>query len=330
MHCFTEASSSIFPSSSTAPVPSPIAATTRRAWATSSGGGLNTRLAISICAGWRAPRADAAEQVGVAELVLAGQRVGDVSERPVDTAARRRARRRRPCGRSCSATGPADGWAAGRPGRQGRDPGARGSRGDRRPTRVVFIRRLAARSAGPRHRPCIRGDAAQMASTLATPRPSRGWRGRGSATSTGPRLELRQQPVDVVDVLRSLDLGDHHHIELVADLRDGGRDVVEHPRRVERVDPRPELGVRMVPRLADLDEAGTGVVLLRSRNGVLEVGEQHVDRRGDVRHLGDHLRVVRRQEVDHAGRAERDLADRLGAPIANGRKKSFGGRTSAG
>ena len=38
LHCLTEASSSILPSSSTAPVPSPIASITRRAWATSSGG----------------------------------------------------------------------------------------------------------------------------------------------------------------------------------------------------------------------------------------------------------------------------------------------------
>ena len=43
-HCFTEASSSIFPSSITAPVPSPIAAMTRRAWRTSAGSGENTLL----------------------------------------------------------------------------------------------------------------------------------------------------------------------------------------------------------------------------------------------------------------------------------------------
>ncbi len=38
-HCLSEASSSILPSSITAPVPSPIASTTRRAWATSSATG---------------------------------------------------------------------------------------------------------------------------------------------------------------------------------------------------------------------------------------------------------------------------------------------------
>ena len=50
-HCLRLASSSILPSSMTAPVPSPMAATTRRACATSSADGLNTRLAMSIWMG---------------------------------------------------------------------------------------------------------------------------------------------------------------------------------------------------------------------------------------------------------------------------------------
>ncbi len=50
-HCLSEASSSIFPSSMTAPVPSPMAAATRRACRTSSTLGLNTLLAIAICVG---------------------------------------------------------------------------------------------------------------------------------------------------------------------------------------------------------------------------------------------------------------------------------------
>ena len=36
----------------------------------------------------------------------------------------------------------------------------------------------------------------------------------------GLRLELGEQPVDVVDVLRPLDLRDHDHVDLVADLGD--------------------------------------------------------------------------------------------------------------
>ena len=59
----------------------------------------------------------------------------------------------------------------------------------------------------------------------------------------GLGLELGEQPVDVVDVLGPLDLGDHDDVELVADLGDRGDEVVEAPRRVERVDPGPQLGV---------------------------------------------------------------------------------------
>ena len=49
----------------------------------------------------------------------------------------------------------------------------------------------------------------------------------------GLRLELGEEPVDVVDVLGALDLRDHDHVELVADLGDRGGEVVEDPGRVE-------------------------------------------------------------------------------------------------
>ena len=67
----------------------------------------------------------------------------------------------------------------------------------------------------------------------------------------GARLELGQQPVDVVDVLRALDLRHHDHVELVADLGDERDQVVEHPRRVQAVDPGPQLRLPEVVRLGD-------------------------------------------------------------------------------
>ena len=67
-----------------------------------------------------------------------------------------------------------------------------------------------------------------------------------------------------------------------------------------------------VPGLADLDQSGAGRLLVARRDAVLEVGQQHVDGRGDRRNLGDHLRVRRRQEVDHPRRPDRDLPQRLG------------------
>ena len=115
----------------------------------------------------------------------------------------------------------------------------------------------------------------------------------------GARLELGEQPVDVVDVPRPLDLGDHHHVELVADLGDDLGDVVEHPRRLERVDASPQLGLAQVDVATDPEQALTRGLLAVDRHGVLEVAEQDVDGRGDVRHLGDHLLVREVEEVDH-------------------------------
>ena len=57
-----------------------------------------------------------------------------------------------------------------------------------------------------------------------------------------PRLELRQQLVEIVDVPRAFDLRQHDDVELVADRADDLADVVEHPRRIERVDARPQAG----------------------------------------------------------------------------------------
>ena len=93
------------------------------------------------------------------------------------------------------------------------------------------MRRDAARSAGPKLMPCMRGEAAAISSRFATP-----WRGledrvdEDRLLEAGLGLELREQAVDVVDVPRALDLRDHDHVELVADLGDERREVVEHPR----------------------------------------------------------------------------------------------------
>ena len=132
------------------------------------------------------------------------------------------------------------------------------------------------------------------------------------ALEAGLGLELREQPVDVVDVLRSLHLRDHDHVELVADLGDRGGEVVEAPWRVERVHAGPQLRLADLPGLAHLDEAGAGRLLVGGGHSVLEVGEQHVDGRCDVGHLGDHLGVGRGEEVDDARRPRRDLAQRIG------------------
>jgi hypothetical protein len=136
----------------------------------------------------------------------------------------------------------------------------------------------------------------------------------------GLGLELGEQPVDVVDVLGPLDLGDHDHVEgVVADLGDRRDEVVESPRRVERVHPGPELGVAELSHgLADLDQAGAGRLLVACGDAVLEVGEQHVDLAGHVGHLRAHLLVRRREEVDHPRRPDRDLPHRIGGTDGQG------------
>ena len=128
----------------------------------------------------------------------------------------------------------------------------------------------------------------------------------------GLGLELGEQPVDVVDVLGPFDLGDHHHVELVADLGHERDQIVEAPRRIEAVDPRPQLCLAEVDVVGCLHEAGACRLLVAGRDRVFEVAEQHVDGGRDVGKLGDHLGVLRREEVDHPARPERDVAQRFG------------------
>ena len=220
------ASSSILPSSMTAPVPSPIASLTRRACATSSALGQNT-LGDGDLAGCRVhvPTQPSRKALRTGPRTRRRRRC----RRTGRSRGRCRAsRRRRPCARSCSATGPAGRWpiavdvaAAG--------PAARGSRGARRHAHRLHPR-SAARSAGPRLMPCIRGLAPAISSTFATPAPSRGSRGPGAAGSgrRGPRAG--RAAVEVMDILGALHLGHHDHVDPVADLGDQGREVVEDPR----------------------------------------------------------------------------------------------------
>jgi hypothetical protein len=171
-------------------------------------------------------------------------------------------------------------------------PGAPGSRGGRR-------RRGWSSSAGWRRgRPGRARGPACGAGERRSPRrwprraPSRGWRARGAAAPAGLGLELGEQAVDVVDVLGALDLRDHDDVELVADLGDEGREVVEHPRRVEAVDPRPELGVAEVGALATFTRPARAFSLF-GRPGSRPRGCRAGRRPwGDVGQLRHHLLVA--------------------------------------
>jgi hypothetical protein len=154
----------------------------------------------------------------------------------------------------------------------------------------------------------MRGLAAQISSVGHAARGLEDRVHQDRPVETGLRLELGEQPVDVVDVLGALHLRHHDHVELVADRGHQRRQVVEHPRAVEGVDAGPELGLAEVCCLADVDEALPGLLLVLRLDGVLEVAEQHVDRADHVGHLGGHLLVAGVEEVDRAARPGRDLA----------------------
>ena len=125
-----------------------------------------------------------------------------------------------------------------------------------------------------------------------------------------PRFELGEQLVEVMDVPGPVDLGQHDDVELVADRRDDLGDVVERPGRIERIDARPQSGRPEIDRLAHGDEARARRLLGLDGDGVLEVAEHHVDLAGELGHLGAHLLVVRRHEMDHALEPHRQVAHR--------------------
>ena len=132
------------------------------------------------------------------------------------------------------------------------------------------------------------------------------------ALEAGLGLELGEQAIDVVDVPRPLDLGDHDDLEAVADLAHELGDVVEHPRRLERVDARPQRRRAEVHLAPDPDEPLARGLLAVDRDRVLEVAEQDVGLRRDVGGLGHHLLVGEVQEVDHPRGPQRDLGQRGG------------------
>ena len=123
----------------------------------------------------------------------------------------------------------------------------------------------------------------------------------------------------------ALDLRDHDHVELVADLGDERRQVVEHPGRLERVDARPQLRVAEVDLPADPDQALARGLLAVDRDGVLEVAEQDVGLRRDVGQLGHHLLVARRRRSGSSATGVTGISrSGSGAPTASGLTKSRG------
>ena len=139
------------------------------------------------------------------------------------------------------------------------------------------------------------------------------------------RFELRQQLVEIMNVPGPIDLGQHDDVELVADRAHDLDHVVERPRRIERVDARPQTGRAVVDALGHLDEAFARGFLGLDRDGVLQIAQHHVDLARELGHLGAQLVEVRRHEMDHALQPHRQVAH--GRRRADGER---GERTGAG
>ena len=140
------------------------------------------------------------------------------------------------------------------------------------------------------------------------------------------RLELRQQLVEIVDVPRPLDLGQHHHVELVA-----GR---ARRSRVMSSSAQGEFSALMrvhrpvVPKsftLRHLDEARARRLLGVGGDRVLQIAEHHVDLARSVaapwRGSSPHA-AARNGSCARAAPAARGTG--AGAPIASGLKKGRG------
>ena len=142
-------------------------------------------------------------------------------------------------------------------------------------------------------------------------------------------FELGQQLVEIVDVPRPLDLGQHHNVELVAGFGDQRGDVIQRPRRVEAVDARPQAGCAEIELLGHRDEAGAGLVLFAGGDRVFQVAEHDVDLADGVLELGPDLGVMRRDEVDHPLKLDRHLPIGLRRANREGREE-FGRRARGG
>ena len=165
--CFQVASSCILPSIMTAPVPSGMASTICLANATSAGSGENTRLAIGIWVGCSVQAPAQPIRNALRNCASQASRIGEVAERPVERldAAGRAGVDHLGDGVVPEILLERGALAAFRP----RHRPAPCNPGWPPPTRVVFMAREAARSAGPRLMPCMRGEAVAIAATFSTP-----------------------------------------------------------------------------------------------------------------------------------------------------------------
>jgi hypothetical protein len=95
------------------------------------------------------------------------------------------------------------------------------------------------------------------------------------------------------------------------------RDVVEHPRALERVDARPQRGLAEVGLAPDAHEPGSAASLFSTAIASSRLPSRcRPSWRG--RELADDLLVARVEEVDHPRRRHGDLEQRIGCADGEG------------
>ncbi len=99
------------------------------------------------------------------------------------------------------------------------------------------------------------------------------------------RFQLGQELVEIMNIPRPFDFGQHDDIELLSHRAHDLGHVVEHPRRVECVDASPQASCAELVRFGQRDEACARLLLGVGRDSIFEVAEYHVDLCDQLRHF---------------------------------------------
>ena len=129
---------------------------------------------------------------------------------------------------------------------------------------------------------------------------------------TVPRLQLRQQQIQEANLLRAVDLGQHHRVQHIADLLGQLQHVVQEPWRVDRVDPRPQPRAAQLQRLPHFDQPAPRRLLRIGRNRVLQIAQQNVHLRRELGQPRPNPLVARVEKVNHPRGVGRNLGRWIG------------------
>jgi hypothetical protein len=131
-------------------------------------------------------------------------------------------------------------------------------------------------------------------------------------------LELREQPIEIMDVPWSIDLRQHNDVELLAHFADNLYDLVKRPRRRKRVYADPQLGRLEFDRPRHIDKALPCVELRLDRHAVLEIAEEHIHLAHKFLRTRAQFLHMRWNEMNHPFEPHRRFAKRLRR--ANGKR----------